>query len=59
MSFNIQYLRPLLIRYLFQLQNARIRDAGGRYLIIIMLLFTDVIILLNFTIQRSDKFAIM
>ena len=37
------------------------KDAGGRYLIIIISLYNDVIIdlvLLNITIQSSNKFAI-
>ena len=48
------------MRNLFQLQYAHTKDAGGRYPIIIMSLFNDVIIdlvLLNITIQWSNKFA--
>ena len=42
-------------------KNARTKEAGGRYLIIIMSLFNDVIInllLFNIMFQSSNKFAI-
>ena len=41
---NILHIRSLLMRNLFQFLKCCTKDAGGRYLIITMSLFNDVII---------------